>query len=396
MLRKTTEADKVVVPKFPALVQLPHYGVNLGHALVQASSFNDCAELRWLHDTAASTFELLASSGEERFASLDIKLATALIATIKDHAGARQLMDELQNFQRVANFTVVKGRQIYWMILNFYRTTDCMDLAFGVEHMSAMKWRGDSGANMYASKVLWDNITRQMVDKLADRTLRELLLRKMKDSFVSKEDLGHYDRLPVESIDRNIDFLWRCINRAFLRKKEKPNAEAQEKAMKGEICAPAPGGPELTDKQKAKEKEKQKKAKEKEKREKEALLAAPAPGPSPKAGGKGAGGGADGVRDHVPKPVGGDAQTPCWFFKHMTCTKTPCAFAHITLSKAEKAKMVKPARSGSPKGGGKGAGAKGGGKQKGGSRDPSPAGASKETWCHLHLTPRRMHLRGQL
>ena len=89
----------------------------------------------------------------------------------------------------------------------------------------------------------------------------------------------------------------------------------------------------------------------------------------------------------------------CFFFNHEDgCTRDRCTFAHTHLSKAEKAKLVRPARSaspgdkGEPKGKGKGRG-KGKGK-KGKSRVASPAAEGREHspanpdrgWCHKFLS----------
>jgi hypothetical protein len=136
-----------------------------------------------------------------------------------------------------------------------------------------------------------------MDDKLSDKTLRELLFRKMGDSTVLNEDLAHCERLPVESPARCIAYLWRCTDRASKRQREKANVDAQERAMKGEIAAPKLGGVGLTEKQKAKEKE-QKRAKEEQTKAMEALAAAPAPGPAPQKPGKAAGAGRG--RDPIP------------------------------------------------------------------------------------------------
>ncbi len=93
----------------------------------------------------------------------------------------------------------------------------------------------------------------------------------------------------------------------------------------------------------------------------------------------------------LPKFVG--------FHNREGCTKNPCQFTHTTLSKVDKERQVRPARSGSPAPGkgtgkskGRGKGKKG--KSKGRSRtaspaasgrEPSPEGALDQRYCHKFL-----------
>ena len=119
----------------------------------------------------------------------------ALSISLKDGSSGEcsQLYQELLENQRVDNLkgTVTKGRQIYWMILNFHKTNDSQDVVIGIEHLSMLEWKGDK--HMYQFKQLWESILRRMSDTLSESTLRGMLLKKMRHSHALKEDVSHFD-----------------------------------------------------------------------------------------------------------------------------------------------------------------------------------------------------------
>ncbi len=128
----------MTVPKFPTLVQLTNYGVALSTGLISASCLKDCAEIVWLNETRSLTYEQLADSGLKRYEPPDVKLALALSISLKDSSNGEcsQLYQELLENQRVVNIkgTVTKGRQIYWMILNFHKPNDSQEVIIIIEH----------------------------------------------------------------------------------------------------------------------------------------------------------------------------------------------------------------------------------------------------------------------
>ncbi len=149
---------------------------------------------------------------------------------------------------------------------------------------------------------------------------------------------------------------------------------------------------ELSSNAAAPSEESTKKKKAKAKAKAAAVEAAPAPKSKAKAKAKAASRG--GNNPNSPEEV---AKT-CFFFNHDGCNKDRCAWLHVHLSKVEREKMVRPARSSSPLGGkgtgaGKGKG-KGKGKPRERSRTASPAtgrspstgpAVSNHSWCHKFL-----------
>ena len=56
---------------------------------------------------------------------------------MRDSGEACQLYQELLEHQRlvVLKHTVTKGRQIYWMIINFHKVNDSQEVVIVVEHL---------------------------------------------------------------------------------------------------------------------------------------------------------------------------------------------------------------------------------------------------------------------
>ena len=97
--RRVKEADKVLVPKFPSITNLKQWHNQLARNLVLASGRTDGQEVAWLNMVLAdgAKIDLFELSGEARFATLDIKLHSALTVCIKE--GNKALAAKLSNIE---------------------------------------------------------------------------------------------------------------------------------------------------------------------------------------------------------------------------------------------------------------------------------------------------------
>jgi hypothetical protein len=165
-VRRFNEQDKVIVPSFPTIVQLSNYRTQLGTNLVTAGGRTDCKEILWLSEvfnkSHAEQFERLSNSGGSRFGGLDIKLATALVASIKAAPAHRMLYDEVLAMQQKCTdmWTILKGRHVYFMIIRYYATTESLDLVYSIEHLTKLQWLGDN--EIHTFRDTWENILRNM------------------------------------------------------------------------------------------------------------------------------------------------------------------------------------------------------------------------------------------
>ena len=84
--RRVKERGKVLAPKFPTVVNIKQWHNQLARNLVLASGRADGQKVKWLNEVyqTGAKFEGLNSSGDARFATLDIKLHSARTAMIKE------------------------------------------------------------------------------------------------------------------------------------------------------------------------------------------------------------------------------------------------------------------------------------------------------------------------
>ena len=348
--RRVREADKVVVPKFPKVGRFLQWRIQVTNNLVSASGRTDAKEVSWLNEVFGSeaTYESLAESGPKRFQSLDLKLGASLSAIIRD-SEAQTLIDDLERHasEAMKSGSVVKGRQVYWMINSFFKTNPALGLVYDVTDLGALTWLGDKQVHNF--RHLWTQMTSNMKSALSEETLESLLHRCMENSTVLKPDLQHYNRQDVGHPDRSYSYLLKCLDRYIDRSSQKQRRDEQVQHFNqlkkrgkadnhngGSDAAPAPGD-QSKGKGKGKTKSSDKSQRKKGSGKGEAQKKQQENKPKSDAGKTGSG---DGNQKK------GKKKKPCIYFHHKGCNRpaNKCMFSHDLISAAEKAKLPKPAR----------------------------------------------------
>ena len=356
--------NRLQVPKWPHVAQLPQWLIQLGKNLVSISPYNDCAEIKWLQDVKEKSFEELADSGATRFQKMDLKMATEMQSAYKDADGALRLMQEIQILDEdITNKGgMLKGRQYTKLILEHFKTDRSLDKAWQVEDLFGLEYPGD--ARLQQFRYLWHKIVLCLQGEISTDQLRKLLRRRLGNSKVLKEDIAHYDRQEgIEgSKEHTYDYLLDCMDRYLRRTGVQQNQQEHEKIFELQMKA-LKDGKNLTPAQLAQQ-----------------LNVTPAKGA--KGGGKSPKGGKALGRDEK----GGGAATGakvCWHHnaKHHypdgssfcparideATGKTTCWFSHTIVSRKDFDEMPVPRSVG--KSGGKGGNA-GGKNPRGSSRRP--------------------------
>ncbi len=143
-----------------------------------------------------------------------------LIPTIKaKRSEVRHLYDDVigKQLEAVKDNRLLKGRQIVFMILDYYKCNANLELMYTVEHLSSLTFDGDP--NLHTFKHTWEYIIREMKDKFGDNTLRDMLERKLRTSLELSGDLQHFDRSPEGHVDHTYKFLLQSIHRALHRQR---------------------------------------------------------------------------------------------------------------------------------------------------------------------------------
>ena len=157
----------------------------LGRSLWTISQYYDRAEVKWLNESTKKTFEELKDSGEDRYVYLDALLAIALEKVLPP--GLYRQFDRLCVKLGKTDETIT-GRQMIWMIHDYFRTNGHMNVVYGYKHLLALVWMGGKKMDLFIDK--FDLILEHMNDAhLGDEATRDILYEKMTNSTRLKSDL---------------------------------------------------------------------------------------------------------------------------------------------------------------------------------------------------------------
>ena len=122
--RSMREQDTVKIPSSPTLPSLTQWRIQIAKDLVTASGRLDLHEITWRGEIglAENNFGTLADSGERRFLGLDLKLSTALGAMLKTANNPVTQDVHLRENIATNKGTMLKGRQIAWLVLKHFQT----------------------------------------------------------------------------------------------------------------------------------------------------------------------------------------------------------------------------------------------------------------------------------
>ena len=299
--RRIKEQDKVIGPKFPTINTLRPFHNQIGRNLVLASGRTDGAEVKWWNEILqeGSKFEDFANTGDPRHATLDLKLHCTLNQCIKE--GNKTLATQVASMEDEAmkRGEILKGRQLGWLIHNWFRISPDMKPLYGLQEITDLKWMGDD--KIFEFLHLWKQIVENNVIQLTEPQLAEILVGKMKGhTKVLEADVAYWFRLPAGNEQKTHQYLLNSMQSHLDRVQMEKNNEGRRALLQG--------------------------------------------------------GRRPGLEARNPS-----LKKPCYFFNHGGCSNTDdkCRFAHVIVPDDEKAKMVKPVsgnRSPSPKGRGKGGG----------------------------------------
>ena len=318
---KRREADKVTVPALPGVNQLIYWRASVARNLQAASGRTDDSPTEWLLEAEKKgvTFDDMAKCKEE-FMTLDNKLCAALSNCIKN---GKALMLEQEFLTKEAEMLqkqkTIRGRQVYWLIIQFRKTSESLGGIYNLQDLISVKWMGDQ--NMFTFYNKWKARADAVIQDggTNKKGLRDLLYEQMSKSRALQADLAHYHRQDEDSEDKTVDFLYKIMGRHIERERlEQARHEQLHGAGRGtpSIAAPAEGG-------KSKEKGKGKDGKKKNKAK---AKAEPKKPPKKK-------------EDQVP------IEQCCWFFNNAPegCTRgESCKFVHKLIKKEQRSKIPKP------------------------------------------------------
>ncbi len=138
---KTKEGDKLHAPSYPSITNLVSWQSALTQQLVLTSGVRDIETVIKLISavwTKGAKFDDFATSGGLEFVTLDVKLSTAMQLIIS-HGGqdAKELKDLINRKmdEALKGYTLLKGRQIVYLLLENFKTFDKSEMGYGFEQL---------------------------------------------------------------------------------------------------------------------------------------------------------------------------------------------------------------------------------------------------------------------
>ena len=204
-------------PKFPTLPNLSAWELQVGKNLVAAGGRIDQREIAWRAEASkeTSSFDTLEGSGEDRFVSLDLKLSISLSVMLKEVNNEVISSTAQKEHAAAMQCRMLKGRQVAWLIFNFFEGSPKMGVLYSVADLAKLEWMGDKQIHKFL--MMWSLALDQTQITLPAEELIEILMQKMEKSVVLKKNIAHFCRLDKDDNDRNCDFLIRSMENYLSR-----------------------------------------------------------------------------------------------------------------------------------------------------------------------------------
>ncbi len=94
--------------------------------------------------------------------------------------------------------TLLKGRQIVYMLLDTLKTFGNSELVYGFDHLA----RHDCGTDLHVFLTHWQKILDNMCSPLPTANLRDVFYRKIKNAEALKQDMNKYERFRENHEDK--------------------------------------------------------------------------------------------------------------------------------------------------------------------------------------------------
>ena len=235
------EADKIVIPNWPKIHELEFWKSQVTSSIVAASGdLEHDAWTAWIAPTFAQSPDIdgaLSNSGDLRFNSIDVKLASSLMVMMQNGGEqAREVLNEarlkMAKSCRGETPSIMKGRQLLAMIVDSFRSASNTDLVYTIRHLYDLPYPGD--AELVTFKAQWNEVLECMRpgDVPNDVALRDILYDKIRGSKLMMFDIHYYDSKQEPHPDKTYKYLIDTINKHIKIRREEKNRDARNQGLK--------------------------------------------------------------------------------------------------------------------------------------------------------------------
>ena len=156
------EREKIVIPSWPKIHDLEVWKAHVVAAVVTASGDERQDDwINWLSDAFQSPMDLdvIETSGDSRFASIDAKLGIIIIhaAGERSHDVQLKVRQMMQKTARGTTPGMVKGREMLALIIDSFRSANNVDVMYASKHLYELyRFPGDNQLSKFLGQ--WDDM----------------------------------------------------------------------------------------------------------------------------------------------------------------------------------------------------------------------------------------------
>ena len=229
---RVKEAEVIRLPGFPNPESYRSWKISVREAVRAASDRPDEA-FNWVQEVyeKTATSEALRTTG--KFLTLDTKILNALSVVAKGELN-RQIINYKES-EAVAG-RAVRGRQVLFMFEQFFKTNEAAGSLYSVEDLLKVKLVRDDLSTFIHN---WESVIAGLNHQPEETTLRDILLRELRNSSKLKFDLEVYDRAKEGEENHTYGYLVKCVKELLERERTRSNRTAIAKAHGARYGTPA-------------------------------------------------------------------------------------------------------------------------------------------------------------
>ena len=229
---RVKEAETIRLPGFPNPESYRSWKISVREAVRAASDRPDEA-FNWVQEVyeKSATIESLRHTG--KFITLDTKILNALSVVAKGELN-RQIINYKES--EAAASRAVRGRQVLFMFEQFFKTNEAAGSLYSVEDLLKVKLVRDDLSTFIHN---WESVIAGLNHQPEETTLRDILLRELRNSSKLKFDLEVYDRAKEGEENHTYGYLVKCVKELLERERTRSNRTAIAKAHGARYGTPA-------------------------------------------------------------------------------------------------------------------------------------------------------------
>ena len=229
---RVKEAESIRLPDFPNPESYRSWKIAVREAVRAASDRPDEA-FNWVQEVYEKTATNEALSITGKFITLDTKILNALSRVAKGEWN-RQVINYKES--EAAAGRAVRGRQVLFMFEQFFKTNEAAGSLYSVEDLLKVKLTGDDLSTFIHN---WESVIAGLNHQHEETTLRDILLRELRNSNKLKFDLEVYDRAKEGEEKHTYGYLVKCVKELLERERTRSNRTAIARAHGARYGAPA-------------------------------------------------------------------------------------------------------------------------------------------------------------